>query len=220
VVFANSPLKWFQPISLVVPSGWKQVALFTDLDLVTRKVFQVSIVRNIQDRHELTFESKVDPAIQRFSSNQSSAFGESENFMSTMSSISEGPWMSDPNSLGLGAPPEDTASTGNIRYTFLETVPNVSATNHSPPLAHQDRTYVTCSPQVFAHGIKYDNEFLSTYFPMAYVTISDAKIMARNHLNTRPHDVGPFRTYCAQVVSEMMTVAASAGQAAESGRHC
>jgi hypothetical protein len=55
VVFANSHLNSFQPMTLVVPSGWKQVAVYTDLDLVARKVLQVCIVCNIQDRHELTF---------------------------------------------------------------------------------------------------------------------------------------------------------------------
>lgn len=41
-------------MSLVVPNGWKQVAVYTDVDLVARKVLQVCIVCNIQD-NELTF---------------------------------------------------------------------------------------------------------------------------------------------------------------------
>lgn len=54
VVFADSRLISFQPMSLVVPNGWKQVAVYTDVDLVARKVLQVCIICNIQD-NELTF---------------------------------------------------------------------------------------------------------------------------------------------------------------------
>lgn len=140
--------------------------------------------------------------------------------MSTLSSPSEVHWMADTNSLmlGAGAPSESDDPAPNVRFTFLQTDPIVVPMNN-PLSTNQEPLYVICSPQIFAQGIKYDNEFLKTHFPLAYVSISDAKIMARNHLNIRPHDVGPFRTYCAQAITEMMTVAASTGHVAESGRH-
>jgi hypothetical protein len=154
----------------------------------------------------------------RFSSNHSSVFDDSEQFMSTMSSLGEGHWMSDANSLVLGAPSDPVSGSG-IRSTFLEVAPTISAMNSALSLIHTEPSYVSCVPEVFAQGIKYDNEFLKTYFPLAYISITDAKIMAKNRLNFRPHDAAPFRTYCAQVLVEMLTVAASAGQGSELGRH-
>ncbi|KIK37343.1 hypothetical protein CY34DRAFT_15771 [Suillus luteus UH-Slu-Lm8-n1] len=191
------------PMSLVVPNGWKQVAVYTDVDLVARKVLQV------------------DPVRGPFSSRQSSIFGESEHFMSTLSSPSEVHWMADTNSLmlGAGAPSESDDPAPNVRFTFLQTDPIVVPMNNPLP-TNREPLYVTCCPQIFAQGIKYDNEFLKTHFPLAYVSISDAKIMARHHLNICPHDVGPFRTYCAQAITKMMTVAASTGHVAESGLCC
>ncbi|KAG2103041.1 hypothetical protein BD769DRAFT_1664360 [Suillus cothurnatus] len=189
------------PASLAVPIGWKQVAVYTDHDLITRKVLQV------------------DPMNTRFSSNHSSVFDDSEQFMSTMSSLGEGHWMSDANSLVLGAPSDPVSGSG-IRSTFLEVAPTISAMNSALSLIHTEPSYVSCVPEVFAQGIKYDNEFLKTYFPLAYISITDAKIMAKNRLNFRPHDAAPFRTYCAQVLVEMLTVAASAGQGSELGLRC
>ncbi|KAG1893508.1 uncharacterized protein F5891DRAFT_1196359 [Suillus fuscotomentosus] len=200
--------------SLIVPTGWKQVAVYTDQDLVTRKVFQV------------------DPTSTLFSSNHSSSasvFEENELFMSTMSSLSEGHWMSDVNSLVLDAPSNPAASaSGNIpdRTTFLdsEVIPStIAATNNtlSPTHYQQGAVYVSCSPQIFTKGITYDHDFLQKHFCNAYVTISDAKILAKNYLCSRPHvPIGQFKTYCTQAIVEMLTVAASVGQAVELGFRC
>ncbi|KAG2089017.1 hypothetical protein BD769DRAFT_1396182 [Suillus cothurnatus] len=136
-----------------------------------------------------------------------------------MSSLGEGHWMSDANSLVLGAP-SDPVSRSGIRSTFLEVAPTISAMNSALSLIHTEPSYVSCVLEVFAQGIKYDNEFLKTYFLLAYISITDAKIMAKNCLNFRPHDAAPFRTYCAQVLIEMLTIAASTGQGSELGLCC
>ncbi|KAG2051609.1 hypothetical protein BDR06DRAFT_973707 [Suillus hirtellus] len=200
--------------SLIVPTGWKQVAVYTDQDLVTCKVFQV------------------DPTSTLFSSTHSSSasvFEENKLFMSTMSSLSKGHWMSDVNSLVLDAPSNPAASaSGNIldRTTFLdsEAIPStIAAMNNtlSPTHYQQGAVYVSCSPQIFAKGITYDHDFLQKHFHNAYVTISDAKILAKNYLCSHPHvPIGQFKTYCMQAIVEMSTVAASVGQAVELGFRC
>ncbi|KAG2056123.1 hypothetical protein BDR06DRAFT_970256 [Suillus hirtellus] len=130
--------------SLIVPTGWKQVAVYTDQDLVTRKVFQ--------------------------------------------------------------AIPSTIATTNNTL---------------SPTHYQQGAVYVSCSLQIFTKGITYDHNFLQKHFRNAYVTISDAKILAKNYLCSRPHvPIGQFKTYCMQAIVEMSTIAASVGQAVELGFRC
>ncbi|KAG1790591.1 hypothetical protein EV424DRAFT_1355273 [Suillus variegatus] len=131
--------------SLIVPTRWKQVAIYTDQDLVSRKVFQIN------------------PASTLFSSNHSSSasvFEENKLFMSTMSSLSEGHWMSDVNSLVLDAPSNLAASaSGNIldQTTFLdsEAIPStIAATNSTLSLTHYQQGAVSAEQKAFMKSIK------------------------------------------------------------------
>jgi len=108
-----------------------------------------------------------------------------------------------------------------IRFiTFLLTpFLNVTSTNHQvfdAPLLPLH--YVPCIPAIFKGGIKYKENFIKKYFPLAYICIQDTRVLAKNYLTVSGLDKESFIAYCTQAMQEMLTVAYSAGQPAESGR--
>ncbi|KAG2099568.1 uncharacterized protein F5147DRAFT_655764 [Suillus discolor] len=101
--------------------------------------------------------------------------------------------------------------------TFLLTpITDIALANTALVTPH----YVLCDPDVFTDGIKYDEKSLQKNFPVATICIYDAKILARQHLNTHGIKRTLFNSFCKDGIMEMVTVAKHAGRPVERGIKC
>jgi hypothetical protein len=123
---------------------------------------------------------------------------------------------SDNESVPLSDP---TAATPTRFVTFLLTpLQSVTQADNGASTV-PGASFTTCSPAVFVKGIIYEMEFIKTHFPFAYVCIQDARALAKNYLTTCGMDSDAFTAFCTQAISEIVTVAQSAGQSPELGKN-
>ena len=132
-----------------------------------------------------------------------------DQLLSAATALSEDNWMepSTPLIPGTPAAPTNPQLSTFLGTTSIVTGPNVPA------------EFVGCTRHTFLAGIKYDNKYLQRTFPQAFVPISDAKILAKNYLNTHSYDAVCFSSFCNETLVEMVTVANNSGQPAERGGH-
>ncbi|KAG1881888.1 hypothetical protein C8R48DRAFT_667622 [Suillus tomentosus] len=208
----------------IIPTGWIRVCMYTDHDLVTRPVLQ----KVAEAETEGSLFRSDGPSFDGASFEDSNFLSAFNDWIDTSSVPAIGGTTS-PVSSGvklLSQVPDDEGvplsnGPGSMFTTFLLTpLFNVTASGQSLPGASSLQRYVLCTPADFKAGIIYDCDFLTAHFPFAHVCIQDAKALAKNYLTICGMDMDSFAAYCTQAIEEMLTVANSAGQPAESGFRC
>ncbi|KAG1842298.1 hypothetical protein C8R48DRAFT_679049 [Suillus tomentosus] len=208
----------------IIPTGWIRVCMYTDRDLVTRPVLQ----KVAEAETEGSLFRSDGPSFDGASFEDSDFLSAFNDWIDTSSVPAVGGTTS-PVSSGvelLSQVPDDEGvpssnGPGSMFTTFLLTpLFNVTASGQSLPGASSLQRYVLCTPADFKAGIIYDCDFLAAHFPFAHVCIQDAKALAKNYLTICGMDMDSFAAYCTQAIEEMLTVANSAGQPAESGFRC
>ncbi|KAG1746316.1 hypothetical protein EDD22DRAFT_958361 [Suillus occidentalis] len=221
------------PNQLPIPTGWRMVCMYTDDDLNTRPVLQ-KVAEAVSLPEGSVFHSggaSYDGASYDGASLDDSDFLSVLNDWVDISSIpavgapmtpvsTEGALLSqasDNESVPLSDP---TAATPTRFVTFLLTpLQSVTQADNGASTV-PGASFTTCSPAVFVKGIIYEMEFIKTHFPFAYICIQDARALAKNYLTTCGMDSDAFTAFCTQAISEIVTVAQSAGQSPELGFQC
>lgn len=169
-------------------------------------------------------------------------FGD-DDFMSAISSLSEGIWTNN-NTSACEASSQAAHSTG-INFgqpspapaTLLGPQPPAVApltysgnplwiTTFIPPptvivlpdVLLAEGSYVLCEPQQFHAGIDYTQEFLEKVFFAAWVCIRDTRTWAKHYLNQFGLEASQtYKERCTRAMEEIITVSKSCGQPVEKG---
>ncbi|KAG1813083.1 hypothetical protein EV424DRAFT_1541841 [Suillus variegatus] len=216
-----------QQTAFIVPEGWKKVCVYTDEQLATLPAIQ-KVVKS---------DDPITPL------DYSAGFVD-DDFMSAISSLSEGIWMNN-NTTSVFEAPSSANSTGIDFRQHSPTPATLPVFRPSAPLTYGGSTllhttfipppiliktpdvplaeghYILCDPQEFHDGIKHTQEYLDKYFFTVSVCIQDAKTWAKHYLHV--FGLEPNQSYknrCIRAIEEMITISKSCGQAVEKGLQC
>ncbi|KAG1740101.1 hypothetical protein EDD22DRAFT_851863 [Suillus occidentalis] len=226
---ATSQQLKLSPTQLPIPAGWRTLYICTDDDFIMRPVLQKitqaetegSIFPSDAGTSQLDGEEFLT-ALNDWVDPNPSAFGMSSacSLGHQISSLAPSPAGTQllaqvPAQGALSSYPA-APQTGFVTFLLTPFLNVASVNNQAFDASLLTLHYVPCTPAVFSKGIKYEDRFIQKYFPLAYICIQDARVMAKNYLTASGLDRESFVAYCTTAVQEMLTVAHSAGQPAES----
>ncbi|KAG2129164.1 hypothetical protein DEU56DRAFT_915283 [Suillus clintonianus] len=199
------------PTGFVVPDGWKKVCMYSDEENVPLPALQ-KVAKPDDATIPLTF---------------SADFGDDE-FMSAISSLSEGIWMDNdtsafeapspapPTSMGFGLPlaPESTPSSqppavapptyGGPALLLTSLIPQpMFITTPNIVEGH----YILCDPQQFRRGINYTQDYIERHFVAAWVCLQDGRTWGKTFRCTM-FGLETSTVYKAQCIREIQTLIA------------
>ncbi|KIK36319.1 hypothetical protein CY34DRAFT_16464 [Suillus luteus UH-Slu-Lm8-n1] len=230
---ATSQQLKLSPTQLPIPTGWRTLYICTDDDFVTRPVLQKitqaetegSIFPSDAGTSQLDGEEFLT-ALNDWVDSNPSAFGTSSacSLGHQISSSAPSPagtqLLAQVPAEGAPSPYHAAPRTGFVTFLLTPFLNVASVNSQAFDASLLTLHYVPCTPAIFSKGIKYEDRFIQKYFPLAYICIQDARVMAKNYLTASGLDRESFIAYCTTAVQEMLTVAHSAGQPAESGLKC
>ncbi|KAG1843838.1 hypothetical protein C8R48DRAFT_780491 [Suillus tomentosus] len=203
-----------QHTGFIVPEGWKKMCVYTDEELAMLPAIQKVV--------------KPDAKI-----SYSADFGD-DDFMSAISSLSDGMWMNNNTSVFEACSPAN--STGiSFRQPFSPALEMLLVSQHPavappptvlfktfippaifiarPELHPLEGDYILCSPERFNIGIQLNLEFMGKYFKSGHVCMQDTRTWAKHHLNIFGLETtSSFNDRCVRLMEETITISKSYGQ--------
>ncbi|KAG1876148.1 hypothetical protein C8R48DRAFT_768993 [Suillus tomentosus] len=202
-----------QHTGFIVPEGWKKMCVYTDEELATLPAIQKVI--------------KPDANI-----SYSADFGD-DDFMSAISSLSDGMWTNNNTSVFEACSPANSTgiSFGQpfspapemllvSQHPAVAPPPTVLFKTFIPPpvfiarpeLHPLEGNYILCSPERFNIGIQLNLEFMGKYFKSGHVCMQDTRTWAKHHLNIFGLETtSSFNDRCVRLMEETITVSKSYG---------
>ncbi|KAG1876943.1 hypothetical protein C8R48DRAFT_768511 [Suillus tomentosus] len=203
-----------QHTGFIVLEGWKKMCVYTDEELATLLAIQKVV--------------KLDANI-----SYSADFGD-DDFMSAISSLSDGMWTNNNTSVFEVCSPANSTgiSFGQPFSPALEMLlvsqhpavtppPTVLFKTFIPPpvfiarpeLHPLEGDYILCSPERFNIGIQLNLEFMGKYFKSGHVCMQDTRTWAKHHLNIFGLETtSSFNDQCVWLMEETITISKSYGQ--------
>ncbi|KAG2125345.1 hypothetical protein DEU56DRAFT_916632 [Suillus clintonianus] len=213
------------PTGFVVPDGWKKVCMYSDEENVPLPALQ-KVAKPDDATIPLTF---------------SADFGDDE-FMSAISSLSEGIWMDNdtsafeapspapPTSMGFGLPlaPESTPSSqppavapptyGGPALLLTSLIPQpMFITTPNIVEGH----YILCDPQQFRRGINYTQDYIERHFVAAWVCLQDGRTWGKHFVHMFGLETSTvYKARCIREIQTLIAMSTGYGQPPEKGLQC